>query len=79
MQWFPIVDVYSDEPAIPTGYVRLNAIINTMDEPGAVQDDLPEEERSRFELLQIPRLLACLTVSCNKQNAHGPLQVHSCI
>lgn len=37
MQWFPIVDVYSDEPAIPTGYVRLNCIINTMDEAGAVQ------------------------------------------
>ena len=37
MQWFPIVDVYSDEPAIPTGYIRLNAIINAMDEPGAVQ------------------------------------------
>ena len=63
MQWFPIVDVYSDEPAIPTGYVRLNCIVNTMDEPGAVQNDVPEDERSRFELFEVPRLHACVTAT----------------
>ena len=27
-----------------------------MDEPGAVQPDVPEEERNRCELMQIPRI-----------------------
>ena len=56
MQWFAIADVYSEEPAVPTGYIRCSLIINSQDEPGAVQLDVPEEERARCELLEIPRI-----------------------
>ena len=63
LQWFAINDIASDEPAIPTGYIRMNVIINNMDEPGAVQDDVPEEERSRCELLEIPRLHNFITAT----------------
>lgn len=63
MQWFAISDVYSDEPAIPTGYIRCSLIINSMDEPGAVQPDVPEEERTRCELLEIPRIHTAVTAT----------------
>ena len=63
MQWFAISDIYSDEPAIPTGYIRTSLIINSMDEPGAVQLDVPEEERSRCELMEIPRIHTSITAT----------------
>jgi hypothetical protein len=56
MQWFAISDICSDEPVLPTGYIRCSIIINCMDEPGAVQPDVPKEERTRCELMQIPRI-----------------------
>jgi hypothetical protein len=61
MQWFPLVDISSEEPAIPTGFVRMNVIINSLDEPGAVQSDAPELERGRTELMIIPRIHAYVT------------------
>eukprot|EP00286_Rhodomonas_abbreviata_P024130 CAMPEP_0181306236 /NCGR_PEP_ID=MMETSP1101-20121128/10185_1 /TAXON_ID=46948 /ORGANISM="Rhodomonas abbreviata, Strain Caron Lab Isolate" /LENGTH=911 /DNA_ID=CAMNT_0023412265 /DNA_START=450 /DNA_END=3181 /DNA_ORIENTATION=+ len=63
MQWYTIVDLESDEPAIATGYLRLSVIINSMDESGAALDDVPEEERARCELLEIPRQHAYLTAT----------------
>ena len=60
IQWFPIVDPNSDLPAEPLGYLRLNCIINTLHEPGAVQsrapDDVASWELNRHEIMQIPRL-----------------------
>jgi hypothetical protein len=61
MQWFPIVDLFSDEPALPTGFIRMNVIINSIDEPGAVQSDVPELERVTTELMIIPRIHAFVT------------------
>ncbi len=34
LQWFAISDVYSDEPAIPTGYIRSSLIINRYNRGG---------------------------------------------
>ena len=62
-QWFAISDIYSEEPVLPTGYIRCSIIINCMDEPGAVQPDVPEEERTRCELMQIPRMHTSLTAT----------------
>lgn len=63
MQWFAISDIYSEEPAIPQGYIRCSLIINSMDEPGAVQPDVPEEERARCELLEVPRMHTSVTAT----------------
>jgi len=62
-QWFAVSDIFSEEPAIPTGYIRCSLIINTMDETGAVQPDVPEEERGRCELLEIPRMHTTVTAT----------------
>ena len=63
MQWFPLVDLFSEEPAIPTGFVRMNVIINSIDETGAVQSDVPDLERGQTELLVIPRIHAFVTAT----------------
>ena len=63
MQWFAISDIYSEEPAVPTGYIRCSLIINSQDEPGAVQPDVPEEERARCELMEIPRIHTSVTAT----------------
>eukprot|EP00961_Rhodomonas_salina_P287807 3888398-Rhodomonas_salina.2 len=63
MQWYTIVDLESEEPAVATGYVRLSVIINTMDESGAAIEQVPEEERARCELMEIPRQHNYLTAT----------------
>lgn len=61
MQWFAIVDLGSEEPAIPRGFLRMSIIVNSLDEAGAVQIDVPPQERNEKELLMIPRMHACAT------------------
>jgi len=61
MQWFAIVDLNSEEPAIPRGFLRMSIIVNSLDEPGAVQIEVPPRERNEKELLIIPRIHACAT------------------
>ena len=61
MQWFAIVDLFSEEPAIPRGFLRMSIIVNSLDESGAVQIDVPLQERNEKELLVIPRMHACTT------------------
>ena len=62
MQWFPVVDPSADLPMEPLGFLKLNCIINTLGERGAVQfrppDDLADWELKRIPptILQIPRL-----------------------
>uniref|UniRef100_A0A7S4U7T2 C2 domain-containing protein n=1 Tax=Guillardia theta TaxID=55529 RepID=A0A7S4U7T2_GUITH len=60
MQWFPLVDPNSDLPAEPMGFLKLNCIINNIDEPGQVQsrapDDVADWELNFHDILQIPRL-----------------------
>lgn len=62
MQWFPVVDPKADLPMEPLGFLKLNCIINTLGERGAVQfrapDDLADWELKRDppRILQIPRL-----------------------
>ena len=62
MQWFPLVNPSADLPTEPLGFLKLNCIINTLGERGAVQvrppDDLAEWELKRDPptILQIPRL-----------------------
>ncbi len=60
MQWFPLVDPASDLPSEPLGYIKLNCIINTLNERGAVQLRAPDEvgdwELQQKKILQIPRL-----------------------
>eukprot|EP00961_Rhodomonas_salina_P039685 533073-Rhodomonas_salina.1 len=41
-QWFAVVDLDSDTPAIPTGFLRLSVIINVQDALGAALDNVPE-------------------------------------
>eukprot|EP00960_Hanusia_phi_P056776 763367-Hanusia_phi.AAC.3 len=60
MQWFPLVDPNSDLPAEPMGFLKLNCIINNIDEQGSVQsrapDDVADWELNYHNILQIPRL-----------------------
>jgi hypothetical protein len=62
MQWFPVVNPNADLPMEPLGFLKLNCIINTLGERGAVQfrppDDLADWELKRIPpcILQIPRL-----------------------
>ena len=60
MQWFALVDPKDDIPAEPRGFLKMNVIINTVNEPGAVQqrapDDVADWELNRHHVLQIPRL-----------------------
>ena len=62
MQWFPIVNPNSDLPAEPLGFVKLNCVINTLLEKGAVQKRAPDAladwdlRREPPRILQIPRL-----------------------
>jgi hypothetical protein len=45
---------------VRAGYLKLNCIINNLNEPGAVQtrapDDVADWELKRHEIVQIPRL-----------------------
>eukprot|EP00960_Hanusia_phi_P042964 755797-Hanusia_phi.AAC.5 len=62
MQWFPIVNPNSDLPAEPLGFAKLNCVINTLLEKGAVQKRAPDAladwdlRRDPPRILQIPRL-----------------------
>jgi len=71
MQWFPIVDPKSDLPSEPLGYLKLNCIINNLDESGAVQEKAPDAvadwELNRHEILQIPRM-NMRKVACHQYN-----------
>jgi hypothetical protein len=71
MQWFALVDPKDDIPAEPRGFVKLNVIINTVRESGAVQDRAPDEvadwELTRHNVLQIPRL-NFRKVACHQYN-----------
>jgi hypothetical protein len=71
MQWFALVDPKDDIPAEPRGFVKLNVIINTVGESGAVQNRAPDEvadwELNRHNVLQIPRL-NYRKVACHQYN-----------
>eukprot|EP00286_Rhodomonas_abbreviata_P029934 CAMPEP_0181296508 /NCGR_PEP_ID=MMETSP1101-20121128/4743_1 /TAXON_ID=46948 /ORGANISM="Rhodomonas abbreviata, Strain Caron Lab Isolate" /LENGTH=1125 /DNA_ID=CAMNT_0023401381 /DNA_START=105 /DNA_END=3480 /DNA_ORIENTATION=- len=71
MQWFPVVDPKSDLPSEPLGFLKLNCIINNLNESGAVQHKAPDEvadwELQRHEMLQIPRM-NMRKVACHQYN-----------
>lgn len=71
MQWYPLVDPSADLPSEPLGFIKLNIIINTLDEPGAVQRKAPDEvadwEIAQKKILQIPRL-NMRKVACHQYN-----------
>ncbi len=71
MQWFPLVDPTSDLPSEPRGYIKMNCIINTLNERGAVQlrapDDVGDWELVQKKILQIPRL-NLRKVACHQYN-----------